>query len=333
MSRFSGLNRTVSSFPVDLLIVGTLGLWTIGVSFGQWEGTAGRWILGAIAVLFAPGYVFVAALFPRGAEPTVGMRRRIGPGSIIDGGSVTTVERGVLALALSVCFVPLVGMGIHYSPWGLESSLFLGVVGWSVVGVAIIAAVRRYQVPPHARFAPWKTIGRGGVSRKFDRTQTLSTVSLLLIVGFVIAGSGIGFAALSTEQGEQFTEFYLTTEDPNTGEHVAEGYPDRIPYGETDTVWIGITNQEGTPVDYTVIVLLQSFEHGVLEDSHELDTFTVTLHPGETWQEPHHVRAERTGDDLRVTYLLYLDGAPDPSDAGPETADRQAHFWIDMPDQ
>lgn len=80
-----------------------------------------RWILGSVFVLFVPGYVAVEALFPKGRE--------------LDG-----IERFALSVGLSLALVPLVGLLLNFSPWGIRLtpiviSLFILTVGLAVAGL------------------------------------------------------------------------------------------------------------------------------------------------------------------------------------------------------
>ncbi|MEL9989875.1 MAG: DUF1616 domain-containing protein [Thermoproteus sp.] len=60
-----------------------------------------RYVLGAFYVLFLPGYAVVEALYPRGDE-------------------ISPLERLALSIGLSLAVVPLVGLLLNYSPWGIR---------------------------------------------------------------------------------------------------------------------------------------------------------------------------------------------------------------------
>jgi hypothetical protein len=81
-----------------------------------------RWVLGSVFVLFMPGYVAVEALFPKGGE--------------LDG-----LERFALSIGLSLALVPLVGLLLNFTPWGIRLipimvSLVILTTGLSLVGLA-----------------------------------------------------------------------------------------------------------------------------------------------------------------------------------------------------
>lgn len=334
MSDSQGQGSTTRIGHGDLAIVAALGLWSIITAVGPIEGIIGQVPLGLVAVLFAPGYALVAALFPR---------KRSAPGSfdtvlerVRDGGEVTLVERVVLALGLSVCIVPLLGLGLDYTAWGIHRGSFQTAIGSTTVLLAGIGLIRRLRVPSRVRFNP-RIIAAiryaaGRARNRVNNPRAGSTVTVLLVVGLVLAGTGIGFAALRVEPGEEFTEFYLVTEDQQTGEYVAGGYPDEIPPGEAGRVQVGIENQEGETLAYTVVVLLQSLgEDGSVTESSTLDTYTVRVRENETVVEPHTIRPDMEGTYLRVTYLLYRGSPPEDGELTPASAYRDAHLWIDVP--
>lgn len=307
-------------------------------SLGTLSGAPGQGVLGVVTILFVPGYAFVALLFPSANRGNGFLERSKDD---IERESISVVERLVLAVGLSVCLVPLVGLGLGYTPGGIQSNMLLRVIGILTVVLAVAAAVRRLRLPPDGRFDP-RSIGDGlgGLIRN-EAGRSISTLNVLLIVGLLVAASGIGFAAISTDRGEQFTEFYILTEDPETGELVAGGYPDEVG-GEPTSVHVGVTNHEGETKDYTVVVLLQWFEgdeERSVQRQRTLDTFSMTVQPGETRTEAHEINttdpsvltSDVTESDLRVTYLLYTDSPPPEERLATDTAYRHTHFWIGEP--
>ena len=60
-----------------------------------------RVILGLPFLLFFPGYTLIAALFPKKSD--------------LDG-----IERVALSFGLSIAVVPLLGLGLNYTPWGIR---------------------------------------------------------------------------------------------------------------------------------------------------------------------------------------------------------------------
>jgi len=86
-----------------------------------------RWVLGSIFVLFIPGYVTVEALFPRGRE-------------------LDSIERFALSVGLSLALVPLVGLLLNYTPWGIRLTPIVISLTILTIGLAAIALARQYRI-------------------------------------------------------------------------------------------------------------------------------------------------------------------------------------------
>ncbi len=86
-----------------------------------------RWILGSAFVLFIPGYVAVEALFPKGRE--------------LDG-----IERLALSVGLSLALVPLVGLLLNYTPWGIRLDPIMISLTILTAGLALVAFARRFRL-------------------------------------------------------------------------------------------------------------------------------------------------------------------------------------------
>ena len=61
-----------------------------------------RVVLALPLMLFIPGYCVIAALFPKD-------------------GDINLIERFVLSFGLSIAIVPLIGLGLNFTPWGIRS--------------------------------------------------------------------------------------------------------------------------------------------------------------------------------------------------------------------
>ena len=93
---------TGKKVPSDLLtVMGLVLLTDIFVLTPGLSETMLRNILGLPLVLFLPGYALIAALFPAKSD--------------LDG-----IERTALSFGLSIAVVPLIGLGLNYTPWGIR---------------------------------------------------------------------------------------------------------------------------------------------------------------------------------------------------------------------
>lgn len=87
---------------------------------------AARWVLGSLFVLFIPGYVTVEALFPKGRE--------------LDG-----IERFALSVGLSLALVPLIGLLLNYTPWGIRLTPIVISLTIFTVGLSLVALGREFR--------------------------------------------------------------------------------------------------------------------------------------------------------------------------------------------
>lgn len=83
-----------------------------------------RAALGFVLVLFAPGYVFVSAIFPGKDE-------------------LDPIERLALSIGLSICIVVFIGVGLNYTPWGIRLNPILLSISSFTMTFATITAYRR----------------------------------------------------------------------------------------------------------------------------------------------------------------------------------------------
>lgn len=86
-----------------------------------------RYFLGTLYVLYLPGLVLVEALYPE--------ERDLKP-----------LERLALSIGLSLAVVPLVGLVLNYTPWGIRLGSVIISLALYTLGVNVIALVRKYSV-------------------------------------------------------------------------------------------------------------------------------------------------------------------------------------------
>ena len=84
-------------------------------------------------MLFLPGYSLIATLFPRKDD-------------------LDAIERIALSFGLSIAVVPLLGLALNYTPFGIRLSPILTVLSVFTISLAIGAYVRRSMIPEEERF-------------------------------------------------------------------------------------------------------------------------------------------------------------------------------------
>lgn len=85
-----------------------------------------RYILGSLYVLYLPGYTLIEALYPRGDE-------------------LDPLERLALSIGLSLALVPLVGLVLNYTPWGIRLTPVTISLALIAEALALYALYRKYR--------------------------------------------------------------------------------------------------------------------------------------------------------------------------------------------
>lgn len=328
---------------VDLVaVIAVVALINLVVVSPPLNGSLVQAVFGIVFVCFIPGYAFVAMLFPEtgqlqpageSAEPWA-LANRFVPFSTDSPRPINGIERVGLSFGVSIALVPLVMVGL--SIFSVEVELLSAVSVISVVTglCTAIAAVRRWRLPVERRFRvpiqEWFTTveqSTTGTDSLFEAGLNVAlAIALLLSVGI------FSYAVVAPPSGEQFTDFYLLTET-GEGELVAASFPEALSPGEPARIHIAIENNEQETVEYFVIVQLQrvtSRGDGGVTNRIQLDRFSTTLAQGESSIQERvlTVSDELTGDNLRLTFLLYKGSVP----ANPtrDTAYRSLHLWVDV---
>jgi len=86
-----------------------------------------RHVLGAVFVLFLPGYVTVKALYPGRSE-------------------LSDLERLALSLGLSLALVPLIGLILNFTPWGIRLAPVAASLSAYTLALSLVAAYREHAL-------------------------------------------------------------------------------------------------------------------------------------------------------------------------------------------
>lgn len=319
--------RPIRRVPADLAAVVLLtGLTYLAVFAPVLRETRFRIVVAVPFVLFVPGYAIVAALFPEAADVDEGT-------SPFSDRGIDWVTRIALSLATSLAVVPLVGLLLNFTPFGIRPLPVLVSTSTITLAATTIATVRRWELPEDERFTVeyerWIATVRGEL---FDPESRLdAALNVAFVLSLLLAAGSVGYAVTVPKEGESFTELYLLTET-ETGELVADGYPSELSEGESVPLYVGIENHEHRAVDYTVIVELQRVETSndavTVRDAERLHRFEASVEHGETWRTRHEVTPGMSGENLRLVYLLY-EGEP-PSRATVDSAYHEVHLWLNV---
>jgi len=82
--------------------------------------------LGGVFVLFLPGAMLISALYPKGED-------------------MDTIERLALSIGLSLAVVPLIGLLLNYTPWGITLTPIMVSLALFTEAMAFAALVRKFR--------------------------------------------------------------------------------------------------------------------------------------------------------------------------------------------
>ncbi|WP_284011197.1 DUF1616 domain-containing protein [Haloarcula pelagica] len=270
----------------------------------------GRLAFEVAVVLFGPGYLAVAALFPAAGRPAT-------TGAESDhAGGITLPERLGLSFVVGIALVLLLGFVLNLTRWGIARRPLLVGINALVVLAALLAVVRRAALPPSDRFTVAVRGRFAAIAGSAVRRDSVVTVLLnvLVVVSLLVAVGSVGYAIGVPSSGENYTEFYLLTE-ADDGTLVADDYPTTIQGGQSEQVVLRVRNREHRPQRYTVVVVEQRLrrDNGSVSvaDQRELDRVRVSrLGHNETFTRPYDIAPTMTGD-IRIAFLLYRADPPE----------------------
>ena len=289
---------TGKKVPSDLLIVMELVLLTdIFVLTPGLSETAVRNILGLPLVLFLPGYALIASLFPAKSD--------------LDG-----IERTALSFGLSIAVVPLIGLGLNYTPWGirlLPILISLSVFTFLMCGLAYLRRAKlseteAFEVPFRETALSLKAEILEKPKSKLDQALTV-----VLILSILLSVATLIYVIATPKEGEHFTEFYILGPDGK-----ADNYTTNYVLGESGTVIVGIVNHEYRPINYTMEIKLENKFLPLPENQRQ-----ISLAHNETWQEPVTFTPLFEGQNMKLEFLLF-------NETDRTVPYRDLHLWIDV---
>lgn len=239
---------------------------------------------GFIYILLVPGYTLVAALFPNKH-------------------ALTGINRLILSLGLSITVVPLIGLVLNYTFWGISlDSILVSTLAFILLNCNV-AFYRRSKLPIQERFImrldfsaiDWRNI------KPLDVLLSVAlTFSIMVALGALI------YAVARPKVGERFTDFYILGPNGIVGK-----YPEEAVAGEPIVLTFGVVNHERSDVQYYV---------EVAKDEGTIQLASPRLGHEETWEQPYAFTLTKPGENRKVTFLLYKGDDEEPY--------RSLHLWI-----
>lgn len=238
-----------------------------------------------------PGYSLVSTLWVRKDE--------------LDG-----LERTALSLGLSIVIMPLAGLGLNYTPWGITLTSVVITLYALIIIMVGIAWLRRSKLNSEERF-----VLKMGFF--FDPLKEMSSTDKLMaiIVGIVIIiGTGLLLYIGTHPPVEQYTELYILDENGAT-----ENYPTRLEVNEDASIIIGVVCHEHKNTTYSTVVRLVP-ESGM---NRTLAKFNFSLDNEEKWQRPFDFNVSESGRFM-LLIELFKEGNSSPYASN--------HLWIEVTD-
>jgi uncharacterized membrane protein len=190
-------------------------------------------VLGLLFVIFFPGYTLLSALFPK--------RDDLGG-----------VERLALSLGLSIAVVPLIGLILNYTPWGIKLYPILISVTLFIIVTSAVGWYRQRKLPASDRFG---ITFKASLPNWVDMSKLDKALSISLVVAIMAALGCLGYVVAMPKQGEKFTEFYILGLGGK-----AEDYPQQVILGDTVGIIVGVVNHEHQPASYQVGITIDGVE-------------------------------------------------------------------------
>ena len=236
-----------------------------------------RVVLALPFVVFLPGYTLLAALFPRQ-------------------GDLETFRRIALSIGLSVVVLPLLGLILNYTPWGIAPVPVVTGVCLFILAASTAAWCRQRKLPEAERL-------RFTVGIRFSGWTDMSglgrVLTVLLLVAVLTAAGSLGYALTGPRPGDRYTDFRIMGPE---GE--AAGYPRETEAGQPVYLTLAVVNHEHEPMSYRVDIVTGGDRIRSLT--------TGTLRHDEEWQTEADFVLSVPGENQKVEFLLYAVGSSEP---------------------
>jgi uncharacterized membrane protein len=265
-------------------------------------------LLAILLVLFVPGYVLVAALFPGSLSPKKP--------------EIDWIERIALSFGLSVALVPLLGLLLDFTPIGIRFVPIVVTIALFTLGMGYLAFWRRMRLPPAQRLSLTLDVD---LAEWMEYSALDKGLTVALAASVVVAGGTLAYVVMTPRPGERFTEFYLLGPGGN-----ATGYPTNLTVNRPGTMIIGVVNHEAAKANYTVRVDLvgvrnrynatAGFNESVEVNRTTWSWFNATLADGANWTRPYTFSIASVAL-WKVQFLLFKDG-------GFSSAYRELHLYV-----
>jgi uncharacterized membrane protein len=274
-------------------------------------------ILALPLILFIPGYVLMAALFP-------------------DSTDIDAIERIVLSIGTSIVITPLIGLCLNFTSWGIRLDPILFSLTAVIIVLVVIAGIRRSRTSPGSRYALsvpeiLQILQNEWISRNRSKTDRILYFAGIFAIGMVVLSAALVISL--PKPGEKFSEFFILGEN-----RTADSYPQVIIPKTPYPTYIGIGNHEFRTVNYLVEIYLvpnPMNEKTIAPPqpvTSPVKTYSVILSHNETSVIPFDLIVPDTSYN-RVDFLLFDETMPGPDVTGLNRVNasyRNLHLWFNV---
>jgi uncharacterized membrane protein len=211
--------------------------------------------------------------------------------------------------------VPLVGLGLNYTPWGIRLDPIVVSLATFTLACTYFANQRRHELAEGERFridtSKLKVIIQDMIFS--DKTAVDKALTAILIVSVLVSALTVSYVIMFPKQGEKYTEFYILGTDGK-----ADNYPLRFSMGEQKPVVVGIANHEYRNVTYDLVVELKDGTNVTT-----LDSGRILLADNETHENTVNLTSDHAGTGMKADFLLYIDG-------NMNAPYRECYLWVNV---
>lgn len=176
---------------------------------------------GSLFVCLIPGYLLLAVMFPKNDD-------------------LELIERLALSFGSSLILTSIIGLIFNYTRWGIHLELILIVLAVFSLLLCFITVLKMRKLPMNRRISIPKLEKLLGIFLIICILLTISTAAYTLI----------NSEAFNTNDGTtNATNFYIKDLDSNVG-----GYSLNLVSGEQTSLTMVLVNQEGSAVNYSIMV-------------------------------------------------------------------------------
>ena len=188
-------------------------------------------------LLFLPGYMLIAVMFPKRGE-------------------LSSIERFTFSIGFSIAITVFDGFGLNYTKWGFRSDSITISLSLIIVILFLITFIQRWRYKKDSYSFSLSDIRSFYYTLKNKEPETgpdhdhaLEKVLVTtMIIAILIVSAMLIYAKVNAEP-EKFTSLYILGADGKAQNYLAE-----VRIGEPYTILVGVENHEYTPVNYTLRV-------------------------------------------------------------------------------